>query len=257
MIKAGYTKLREELNLLVPPLGMDLAIGGGAQDKIIDYGQNKLKLLAKTKRVGDTIPDHIETAIKYQGIRLAYLAPIFEVIDKKQLVDYVKDKPTSEIRRCIWYLCEWLTGEQLDIPDSNAPYTKLGDSDYYFVRSSGVRDKRTRVENNLLGNKDFCPMIRKTPELMRWADKNLMHEANEKLKELRVFVDTEVLGRSVSYLYTKETKSSTEIENEDSREDKTKKFFRVLKNSGTLPLNKARLLFVQNQIVNGKLKDVD
>jgi hypothetical protein len=255
MIKAGYTRLREELDLLVPPLGMDLALGDDYQDKVISYGQGKLKLLAKTKKIGDTVPKHIETAIKHQGIRLSYLVPIFEVINAKELTAYVAEKPTSEIRRCIWYLYEWLTSSKLDLPDSEVAFTKLADDRFYYTRPTGLRDKRTRVENNLLGNKKFCPMIRKTTSVKRWARTDLMRRAIRRLETLKPFVDTEVLGRSVAYLYTKETKSSTEIEKEDSREEKTKKFFRVLKNSGTLPLNKARLLFVQNQIVNTAHKD--
>lgn len=257
MIKAGYTRLREELGLLVPPLGMELALGQEYKDKVITYGHGRLKLLAKTKKVGESIPEHIETAIKYQGIRLFYLAPIFQLIERTELEGYILEKPSSEVRRCIWYLYEWLTSSQLEIPDSDAAYTMLADDRYYFTRPSGVRDKRTRVENNLLGNIDFCPMIRRTPEVSAWANKNLVKRAIARLKALRPLVDTEVLGRSVSYLYTKETKSSTEIEKEDSREEKTKKFFRVLKSSGTMPLDKTRLLFVQNQIVNGPFKDSD
>ena len=109
--KLGYTFLRTELNLLVPPLGVDLAIGEEYKDKTIDYGQNKLKILAKTKRVGETVPEHLEVAIKYQGIRLSYLSPIFDVIDVSELTEYIKEKPKSDIRRCIWYLYEWLTEE--------------------------------------------------------------------------------------------------------------------------------------------------
>lgn len=257
MVKAGYSRLREELGLLVPPLGMDLALGEEYKDRVISYGQGQLKILAKTKKIGGCVPEYIETAIKHQGIRLSYLAPIFQVIDKSELEGYILERPSSEIRRCIWYLCEWLTSCRLEIPDSDAAYTMLADKRYYFTRPSGVRDKRTRVENNLLGNINFCPMIRKTPEVSAWATKNLMKKAIARLKALRPLVDTEVLGRSVSYLYTKETKSSTEIEKEDTREVKTKKFFRVLKSSGTMPLDKARLLFVQNQIVNGSFKDSD
>ena len=257
MVKAGYTRLREVLGLLVPPLGMDLALGEDYKDRVITYGHGKLKLLAKTKKIGETIPEHIETAIKHQGIRLSYLVPIFKVINKQELEDYIRARPSSEIRRCIWYLYEWLTSDRLEVPDSDVAYTKLADEKHYFTRSSGIRDKRTRVENNLLGNINFCPMIRKTPTVKSWVKKNLMKMAIARLQALSTLVDTEVLGRSVSYLYTKETKSSTEIEKEDSREEKTKKFFRVLKNSGTMPLDKSRLLFVQNQIVNGSFKDTD
>ncbi|MBT5228973.1 MAG: Fic family protein, partial [Methylococcales bacterium] len=245
------------LNLLVPPLGVDLAIGEEYKDKTIDYGQNKLKILAKTKRVGETVPEHLEVAIKYQGIRLSYLSPIFDVIDVSELTEYIKEKPKSDIRRCIWYLYEWLTEEALAIEESTAAYTNLLDDQYYFTSANSRRHSRTRVINNLLGNKQFCPMVRKTTKMKSLAKRDVMAMAQHHLSALSPFLDTETLGRSVSYLYTKETKSSTEIEKEDTREEKTKKFFRVLKSSGTQPLDKNRLLFVQNQIVQNELKDTD
>lgn len=257
MKKAGYTFLREELKLMVPPLGMDLAVGTELNDKIIVYGNNNLKVLAKTKKVGNSIVEHIETAIKYQGIRLSYLSPIFEVINVDQLTNYINEKPISEIRRCIWYLYEWLTDKKLELPDSKAPYTKLLDENYCFAVKNGIKNSRTRVINNLLGNKQFCPIVRKTQKLKKYAEKDLMEIAQHHLTALSSVIDTDTLGRSVSYLYTKETKSSTEIEQEDSRENKTKKFFRVLKSSGILPLDKNRLIFVQNQIVKSKNKDID
>jgi hypothetical protein len=257
MEKAGYTYLREHLELLVPPLGMDLCRGLERHDETIPYGQGKRKILAKTRVIGKTPCEHLETAIKYQGIRLSYLSPIFAKINKLELEHFILERPKSEIRRCIWYLYEWLMDERLNIPDSNANYIKLFDEKFYFTLREGVRDQRTRVINNGLGNKQFCPMIRKTAEVLEWSDKDMMQLALHKLEKLKIWVDTDVLGRSVSYLYTKETKSSTELEKEDSREEKTKKFFRVLKSSGTIPLSKERLLFVQNQIVQGDKKDTD
>ncbi|MEP5766052.1 MAG: Fic family protein [Halieaceae bacterium] len=257
MKNAGYTFLRHELGLLVPPLGMDLAVGDSYDDRVVSYGQGKLKLLAKTKKVGKTPSEHIETAIKYQGIRLAYLSPTFQAINVDELTAYIKAKPTSEIRRCIWYLFEWLTGEELDLPNSKSAYTPLLDDEYYYTLSEGERHSRTRVINNMIGNREFCPVVRKTPEVVSWARKDLVKVAIKQLRGLNKYVNTEILGRSVSYLYTKETKSSTEIEREDAREEKTKKFFRVLKSSGTLPIDKARLIFVQNQIVQSAKKDSD
>lgn len=257
MRKAGYTFLQEHFGLHVPPLGMDLCQGNESQDETIQYGSGKLKTLSRSRSIGKTPCEHLETAIKYQGIRLSYLSPIFSKIEKNDLEAFILERPKSEIRRCIWYLYEWLMDERLAIPDSTANYIKLFDEKYYFTLDKGVRDSRTRIINNGLGNKQFCPMIRKTAEVLSWADKDMIQLALHKLKNLNTSIDTDVLGRSVSYLYTKETKSSTELENEDSREEKTQKFFRVLKSSGTIPLSKERLLFVQNQIVQGVKKDND
>jgi len=74
---------------------------------------------------------------------------------------------------------------------------------------------------------------------------------------LEGIIATEILGRSIEYLYTKETKSSTEIENETISPDKMKQFYRILKTSGTINLSKQRLLSIQNNIVRSKQKDTD
>lgn len=252
---AGYSFLIEELELKVPELALVLAVGDKKSDEIRPYGVSKVKFLGKNRKVGESVCEHIETAIQHQGVRLQYLVPIFAKIEARELEAFIKDVPTSAVRRCIWYLYEWLTGEQLDIESSKAHYTPLLDDRYYYALTEGEKDPRTRVINNLIGTKEFCPIVRKTPELLEWADKDLMDMALSKLATLHQKVNTETLGRSVAYLYTKETKSSTDIENEDSRTDKTRKFYRVLKNSGTLPLNRRRLIDIQNKIVRSEKKD--
>ena len=250
----GYSFLIEEFQLKVPELKLILALGNEKQDYIKPFGTSTIKFLAKTRKVGSTNCDHIETAIQYQGIRLQYLAPIFEKINQDELTSFIKEKPSAQIRRCIWYLYEWLTEIKLEIEDSKANYIPLLDDTYYYTLADGKKDQRTRVINNFTGTKEFCPIIRKTPELIDWSQRDLMDLALTKLLKLNG-VNTETLGRSVSYLYTKETKSSTEIENEDSHTSKTTKFYRVLKNSGTIPLNRRRLIDIQNKIVRSEKKD--
>ena len=254
---AGYTYLIEELGLSVPPLGLELAVGDSSKDEIKPYGSNKIKLLAKNKNVGSTLYEQIETAINYQGVRLAYLVPIFEKLDENGLAAYILEKPQALPRRCIWFLYEWLTSKELKIENSQANYSELLDANFYFTSENGVKNPRTRIINNCLGNKDFCPMIRKTPEVMEWSNKNLMEIAQAELTQMHGSVNPELLGRSVEYLYTKETKSSTEIEKETPPEDKMRKFYRVLKTSGTINLNKKRLLNIQNEIVRSDKKDED
>lgn len=254
---AGYTYLIEELGLSLPSLGLELAIGQSDKEEIRDYGFSKIKLIPKTKKVGTTVCEHIETAIKYQGVRLAYLEPILKAIDEAELTSYIKEKPTSAIRRCIWYLYEWLLDKRLDIEDATANYTTLLRDEYYFTLKDGVKDSRTRVVNNMLGNKDFCPMIRKTPEIKEFSGKDLMQIAQSKLLSIHSSVNPELLGRSVQYLYTKETKSSIEIEKENTPNDKMRRFFRVIKTGGAINLSKKRLLDIQNEIVRSDKKDTD
>ncbi len=254
---AGYTYLVEELAISVPPLGLELAVGDKSKDEIKPYGSNKIKILGKNKKVGTNIYEHLETAINYQGVRLAYLVPIFAKIDEKKLTAYIKDKPQAVIRRCIWFLYEWLMETALEIDNSEANYADLLDSRFYFTSNNGVKNSRTRIINNCLGNREFCPMIRKTPEIKECANKDLMQVAQAELNQVHGAVNPELLGRSVEYLYTKETKSSTQIEKETTPDDKMRKFYRVLKTSGTINLNKRRLLDIQNEIVRSDKKDDD
>lgn len=254
---AGYTYLIEELELTLPPLGLELAQGNKTVDEVRSYGSTRIKLLSNRKKVGDTIYEHLETAIQYQGIRLAYLLPILEKLNKKDLSNFIRERHTSNVRRCIWYLYEWLLDDRLDIEDSKANYTPLLDERFYYTSSSGVRDQRTRVINNLIGNKSFSPMIRKTSAIKKCAQKDFMQIAREKLFDFNEVTKAEILGRSVEYLYTKETRSSTEIEKESPPEDKLRRFYRVLKTSGSIPLSKRRLINIQNEIVKSEKKDND
>lgn len=254
---AGYTFLNEELGLSLPPLGLELAVGDKSKDEVKPYGSVRIKLLAKNKKAGTSLVEHIETAINYQGIRLAYLVPIFRKIDKLILTEYIKEKPQAITRRCIWYLYEWLTDTKLDIENSKSNYAYLLDEQYYYTVKEGVKNSRTRIINNLLGNKDFCPMIRKTPEVLKCEQKEIMDMAQAQLNDVHRAINPELLGRSIEYLYTKETKSSTEIEKESTPDHKMRRFYRVLKTSGTISLNKKRLQDIQNEIVRSEKKDAD
>ncbi|PCJ35091.1 MAG: hypothetical protein COA75_11985 [Cellvibrionales bacterium] len=252
---AGYTYLIEALELSVPRLGLELAVGDKSRDEIRPYGSVRIKLLAKNRKVGSSIFEQLETAITYQGIRLAYLEPIFKKIDQVELTQYIKEKPQAVIRRCIWFLYEWLMDSQLDIENSQSNYAYLLEEKYYFTLNSGIKNSRTRIINNMLGNKDFCPMVRKTSKTKEYENKDLMEIAQTELRQINEAVNPELLGRSVEYLYTKETKSSTEIEKESTAEDKLRKFYRVLKTSGTINLSKKRLINIQNEIVRSEKKD--
>lgn len=254
---AGYTYLIEQLGLSLPPLGLELAIGNKASDEIKPYGLVKIKILAKTKKVGSNVFEHIETAIQYQGIRLAYIVPIFEKLDSNLLANFIKEKPQSINRRCIWFLYEWLTDVQLDIENSQSNYAPLLDERFYYTLITGEKNSRTRIINNMIGNKYFCPMIRKPKGIIECAKKDLMGMAQFQLNNLHKSINPELLGRSVEYLYTKETKSSTEIEKENTPEAKMRKFYRVLKTSGTINLSKRRLIDIQNEIVRSEKKDND
>ena len=85
---------------------------------------------------------------------------------KTELVDYIKSKPTGKYARRIWFFYEFLTGHSLPINDlSKGNYLEVLEPDIYYTLSRGEKSQRHRVVNNLLGPREFCPIVRKTEKL--------------------------------------------------------------------------------------------
>jgi hypothetical protein len=66
------------------------------------------------------------------------------------------------------------------------------------------------VRDNLLGNRDFCPIIRKTQALTDFGARALGSKANE----IMANTDANVLARAASSLLLADSRASFEIEGE-------------------------------------------
>ena len=64
---------------------------------------------------GETLGDHLEFALKYDGTNLAILASLFQKASEDDLLDYVRSKPTGKYVRRLWFLYEFLTGKILPL----------------------------------------------------------------------------------------------------------------------------------------------
>ena len=49
--------------------------------------------------------------------KLGALKKLFEKLDVKEIMNWLAEEPTGQYSRRIWFLYEWLTDTQLDIPD--------------------------------------------------------------------------------------------------------------------------------------------
>ncbi|MEJ2168803.1 MAG: hypothetical protein P8X90_25080, partial [Desulfobacterales bacterium] len=66
---------------------------------------------------GDTLGDHLEFALKYDGTNLAILSILFQKIAEEDLLIHVRSKPTGKYARRLWFLYEFLTGKMLPLED--------------------------------------------------------------------------------------------------------------------------------------------
>lgn len=183
---------------------------------------------------GDSDFDHLIFALKYDGVDLAVLARLFRWLDRGELEPRITAQPISKYCRRIFFLFERLTGERLAIDDlPRGRYSPVLDPDEYFV-AAGRPSARHRVIDNLLGDAGFCPIIRRTPKLVAAAAKDLGARA---LAITRA-VDPVVLARAISFLYTKETRSSFAIEHEEIEPgNRMERFLAQLAAIGERPLD--------------------
>jgi len=255
----GYTYLNEYYSLLLPKLNVEVYQDPTAdKEKLVNYGASKRKIIPGSRKVSDTPYDHMIEAIKYQGIRLHYFAAIFQRLNISELTAFISQKPNSKYNRVIWYLYEWMTGSTLALPDLNqGNYIKLFEEEFYYTLQEGDKDKRTRIINNAIGTSEFCPTVRKTSKIKEYEKVDVYKTAYAEMQRVGETVSTDVIGRSINYLYTKETKSSTDIERETPDKHKMQRFLKAIKNAGLFELTKSKLIDLQNKIVEDNKKASD
>jgi hypothetical protein len=132
-------------------------------------------------------------------------------------------------------------------------YVNLVDpEDYYTYR--GKRVPRQRIRDNLLGDRRFCPTIRRTPRLSQFEASNLSERCRQIMKEYPL----ELLKRALSHLHTKESKSSFEIEHIKPTATRTERFVSLLQMAEKDDFfHKPALIDLQNHIVDERLRDHD
>ncbi len=204
---------------------------------------------------GDGTGDHLEFALKYDGVNLGILSVLFNVVPADKITAWISSKPTGKYSRRIWFLYEFLTGRELPLPYlTKGNYTPLLEPDRYYTAEPGRRVQRQRVIDNLLGGKDFCTIIRRTEKLAAMEGVELQKTCTD----IMTSYPPELLRRALSYLYNKETKSSFEIEHIKPSASRTGKFIGLLEMAEHKDFcEKPLLIDVQNRIVDPRFRDTD
>lgn len=247
---AGYAALKKLYSLPDIPHHVVSHIVQGARRTV-----NNHEYFPAVYQPEESLAGHLEFALKYEGVNFATLHALFQVIDAAELITYIRSAPTGTHTRRVWFFYEFLTSRRLAIPDlrSTCGYVDALDPEEYVVKS-GERLSRYRVRNNLLGIRDFCPVVRKTVALRHASWEALRHAAETVVRSY----DAETVTRAVSYLYTKETRSSFAIEYETPSINKIERFGRALQSVQSYPvLDKQALLDLQSIVLDEKVAAYD
>ncbi|MDD3148989.1 MAG: Fic family protein [Candidatus Riflebacteria bacterium] len=252
---AGYAWLLEKLGLTgIPNWHRSMVSRTGAQYTKF-HGDHAEQVFRVQYWPGDKVGDHLEFALKYDGVNLGLLALIFSHIAASELADHIKSRPIGKYARRLWFFFEFLTGSQLPICDlTSGNYVDAMEPEKYFTLQNGEKSRRHRVVDNLPGCRSFCPVVRKSKKLSLLDYGNLRQRCEE---IVRVF-PPELLRRALSYLYNKETRSSFAIEHIEPGASRTEKFIALLELAGQDDFcSKQQLIELQNRIVDPRFRDHD
>jgi hypothetical protein len=204
---------------------------------------------------GDRVYDHLSFALKYDGVHLGLLSQIFEKIDQEGLCAYLKSKINGKYIRRIWFFYEFLNDALLAIDDLQVGnYIDALDEQLYYCIQEKTRSPRHRIFNNLIGQRAFCPMVRKTEKLKAFEEIDIYQKCEEMIKNY----DPLLIRRALGYLYQKETKSSFEIESVKASSSRIETFIASLAFAEKEDFcQKDKLIGLQNQIVEFRFKDSD
>jgi hypothetical protein len=249
----GYAALIERYDLdVIPNWHKSLVTASGIHR--VDSSRGVIVEVYPSKYwPGDTLGDHLEFALKYDGTNLAILARLFQKAAGEDLLEYVRSKPTGKYARRLWFLYEFLTGKTLPLDDlKRGNYIDLLEPDECYSVTPGHQIRRQRVNDNLLGDSRLCPMIRRTEALREF-------EAADLPKRCRQVVSgysPELLKRALGYLYAKETRSSFEIEHIKPTSTRTERFVALLQMAEQEDFcRKPQLIEVQNRVVDARFRD--
>jgi hypothetical protein len=177
---------------------------------------------------GDSFGDHLGFALRHENLDLLVLKRVFDAVPQDIVVTFVRSAPTGATNRRAWFLYEFMTGRTLDVEGAAAAgFTDLLDGRLYFT-TTPIPSRRHKVRDNLLGNRDFCPVIRKTRKLTDFGARALRTKANDIIGH----TGANIVARAASFLLLADSRASFEIEGEKPPRGRLERWGRAVLQAG-------------------------
>ena len=221
----GYAALIDRYGLQLPLPQRLTAIA----ERYKPASTSEWQLLSPRHAPEDSLFGHLEFAIKWEGINLGVLAALFKIIDDREVAKIVRSEPTGAYARRIWYLYEWLTARQLDLPSpGKVRAVPIVDSEKQFAIQDGTPSSRHKIVDNLPGTRAFCPMVRKTG----WLDAFITKKLHERACEMVSRTHADVIRRAAAFLLLSDSKASFQIEGEQPSAQRMERWGKVIGQAG-------------------------
>lgn len=239
---AGYSALIERFDLRIP---LPSRLAGIAARHHPDSTSEWL-LLTPRHAPADSLGAQLEFALKWEGVNLAVLSALFKAIPAAEVAAVVAAKPKGIYARRIWFLWEWLTGQELDVPDpGKIKAVPVLDPRQQFALQNGELSSRHKVIDNLPGTREFCPLVRRTLRLERFTAMGL----DERAREVIGRTHPDIVTRAAAFLLLSDSRSSFQIEGEQPSPERAMRWGRAIGQAGARSLSVAELERLQAEVI--------
>jgi len=239
---AGYAALIDHYELKVP-LPRMLA---GIATRHHPSSTTEWRVLTPRHQPNDDLYGQLEFALKWEGANLSVLAALFRTVKDEEVATFVKAEPMGTYSRRLWFLHEWLTGRQLDVPEpGKIKAVPVLNSAQQFGITKGVLSSRHKVIDNLPGTRAFCPLVWRTEAL----EKSLAKGLDAKAREIAGRTHADIMARAAAFLLLNDSRASFKIEGEKPSPQRAERWAKAISEAGTRKLTTAELERLQKIVI--------
>jgi len=214
----------------------------------------RLETYTEAMRPAEEPAAHLQFHLRHEVTHLEFLVRLFARSGPGFVQAWILTEPTGQYARRAAFLYEWLTGQTLEVPERlGGNYVDAIDGAKLVTASPDrvVKVQRWRVNDNLPGNRYFCPIVVKTEAVTRAAnlDVALLFEA------LTTEFGDDLLMRAAVWMTLRESKASFAIEGEADRAGRVQRFADMMARrtgQGEPPFSDAALAELQREILGDR-----
>jgi Fic family protein len=184
---------------------------------------------------------HLEFAIKHESIDLLVLKFILNSFSEEELKKNIEANPKRILNKKVWFYFEFLLQKELELPDlPSGKYDTLLDEKEYIVRNRPTKSKRHKINNNLLGTSNICPIITRSKTLEKYMHYDLTTNISIAIEK----VSNSLIRRAASFLLLSDSQASFEIEGERATKNRIENWGKIINEAGrrTLTLHEIERL---------------
>jgi len=223
---------------------------GGRRASEINEGF-RLETYLEIMRPAATPAAHLQFHLRHEIPHLEFLSRLFAQTGPGFVQAWIAAEPTGQYARRAAFLYEWLTGDLLQVPERlGGNYVDAIDPAKMVAASldRATKVQRWRVNDNLPGTRDFCPMVVKNEAVMRAAELDVSALFGELTDEF----GEDLLMRAAAWMTLRESRASFAIEGEADQVTRVQRFADVIARrtgQGEWPLTDTTLAELQREIL--------